>query len=387
MPQKRNARPPYRIENEFFVVEAARDGTLMLQDKRSGQRFTGLNLFLDGGDCGDEYNYSPPAMDRFASPRLKRLTVEGGSVQQSLQLDLELVIPVSLAPDRKSRSNEKLAIRISSLVTLSSGVPRVDICTTLSNNARDHRLRVHFPAPFTTGTGCQDGHFEVVERKIGLPAFDDTWIEQPRPEVPQRAFTDISDGRSGLMIANCGLPEVEVLKNPLGNAEIALTLLRCVGWLSRDDFSTRKGHAGPFLETPAAQMPGKWVFDYSIIPHSGNWQSAFQHAYAFETPLRAVTTGLHAGSLPSAGSFVKASPENFVVTAVKQAEDGRGWLVRGYNITAEAITVTLKPWKLYTNVELVDLAENKLSRLKPDETGCVTIPLGGHAIVSVLFQT
>ncbi len=113
---------------------------------------------------------------------------------------------------------------------------------------------------------------------------------------------------SGLMLANRGLPEVEVLKNPLGNAEIALTLLRCVGWLSRDDFSTRKGHAGPFLETPGAQMPGKWAFDYSIIPHSGNWQSAFWQAYAFETPLRAVTTGLHAGGLPPAGSFVETSP-------------------------------------------------------------------------------
>ncbi len=386
-PHQRNKRPPYRIENEFFVLEVAKDGTLTLQDKRGGQCLTGLNRFEDGGDCGDEYNYSAPASDRFVSPRLKCVTVEYGPIQQSLQLDLELPTPASLTPDRKSRSKETLFTRISSLVTLSSGIPRVDIRTTLSNHARDHRLRVHFHAPFTTRTGCQDGHFEVVERQIGLPAFDDTWIEQPRPEVPQRAFTDISDGSSGLMIANRGLPEVEVLKDPLGNAEIALTLLRCVGWLSRDDFSARKGHAGPFLETPAAQMPGEWAFDYSIIPHSGNWQSVFQHAYAFETPLRAITTGLHAGSLPPAGSFVETTPENFVVTAVKQTGDGRGWLVRGYNITGEAINVTLKPWRLFKNVELVDLAEENLSGLKLDETGCVSIPLSGHAILSVLFKT
>jgi hypothetical protein len=37
-----------------------------------------------------------------------------------------------------------------------------------------------------------------------------------------------------------------------GNPQIALTLLRCVGWLSRDDLSTRRGHAGPYMATPGA---------------------------------------------------------------------------------------------------------------------------------------
>jgi mannosylglycerate hydrolase len=384
--RSRYAKPPYRIENDLLTVEAMKDGTLIVTDKATGAIYRGLNRFLDGGDCGDEYNFSPPPTDRFTSPRLKRVTLARGPVQQSLEIELELKTPVSLVPSRKSRSNKQIKIPVTTMITLTNGVPRVDIRTTLENNARDHRLRVHFPAPFATCTGSQDGHFEVVERKVGLPAFDDTWVEQPRPEVPQRAFTDISDDKSGLMLANRGLPEVEVLKNPQGNAEIALTLLRSVGWLSRDDFSTRKGHAGPFMETPVAQMPGKWAFDYSIIPHAGNWQSAFWQAYAFDAPLRAVTTGVHAGDLPPAGSFVETNPVTFVISAVKQAEDGLGWLVRGYNITDEAITVTLKPWKLFNQVDLVNLAEEKLAPLKPDQAGRVTIPVRGHEIVSVLFE-
>jgi mannosylglycerate hydrolase len=212
-------------------------------------------------------------------------------------------------------------------------------------------------------------------------------VEQPRPEVPQRAFTDISDGKSGLMVANRGLPEVEVLKNAQGNAEIALTLLRCVGWLSRDDFSTRKGHAGPFMETPGAQMPGQWVFDYSIIPHSNTWATAFWQAYAFDAPLRAISTGVHAGNLASTVSFVETTPETFVVSAVKPAGDGHAWLVRGYNITGEPISVTLKPWMPFKKVALVNLAEeNQTGFLQPDQTGCVTFPVRAHQIVSVMFQ-
>jgi mannosylglycerate hydrolase len=385
--RKRKAKPPYRIENEFFLAEAKPDGTLSLLDKRTELSFTGLNQFLDGGDCGDEYNYSPPTADRFTSPRLKRVDLLQGPVQHSLEFELELKTPLTLAPGRKSRSKEQVILPITTIITLTNGIPRVDIRTTFTNNARDHRLRVHFPAPFQVDSASQDGHFEVVERKVGLPAFDDTWVEQPRPEVPQRAFTDISDGKSGLMVANRGLPEVEVLKNPQGNAEIALTLLRCVGWLSRDDFSTRKGHAGPASETPGAQMPGTWTYDYSIIPHSGGWSAAFCQAYAFDSPLRAIPTGLHAGILPPTGSVVEVTPDAFIVSAVKQAQNGRGWLVRGYNITGELINVSLKPWKHFRKVILVNLAEEDLAALKPDQSGCVTVPVGGHAIVSVLFQT
>ncbi len=221
---------------------------------------------MDGGDCGDEYNYSPPAADRMTTARLLRVRIDRGPVQQTLDLELELTTPLALAPNRKSRSNEQTTIPITTTVALTNGVPRVDIRTTVDNRARDHRLRVHFPAPFATETSSHDGHFEVVDRKIGVPAFDETWVEQPRPEVPQRAFSSVTDGKFGLTIANRGLTEVEVLKDSAGNAEIAVTLLRCVGWLSRDDFSTRNGHAGPFLETPGAQMPGIWtvrLFHYS----------------------------------------------------------------------------------------------------------------------------
>jgi mannosylglycerate hydrolase len=384
--RKRYDRPPYKIENDFFIVEALKDGTLTVHEKKTSFTYHGLNRFMDGGDCGDEYNYAPPAADRETTARLKRVRIACGSVQQALDLELELITPLTLAPDRKSRSKEQTTIPISTTVILTNGVPRVDIHTTVDNRARDHRLRVHFPAPFATETGSHDGHFEVVDRIVGVPAYDETWLEQPRPEVPQRAFSSVTDGRSGLTVANRGLTEVEVLKNSAGNAEIVVTLLRCVGWLSRDDFKTRNGHAGPFLETPGAQMPGIWEFDYSIIPHAGDWQKAYTQAYAFETPMRLVCTDLHGGTLPASGSFVKVEPGTFVVSAVKQSKDGNGWLVRGYNITGDAIRVTLVPWKEFKKVEKVNLAEDKQSPLKSGKEGRVTFKARGHEIISVLFQ-
>jgi mannosylglycerate hydrolase len=273
---------------------------------------------------------------------------------------------------------------ITTSIRLAAGVPRVEIHTEVDNRARDHRLRVHFPAPIAVQEADFDGHFEIVHRPIGLPVFDDTWVEQPRPEKPQRAFTSLSDGKIGLTIANRGLPEAEALKTTNEQTEIAVTLLRCVGWLSRDDFITRKGHAGPGMETPGAQLPGKHAFDYAILPQtSGNLP--FELAYAFQAPLRTVNTPLHAGALPAASALVQVTPPEFVISAIKSAEDGNGWIVRGYNLTGQPLDVKLTPWRPFDHVECVNLAEEALDILIPDADGSIYLSVGKHAIVTLRF--
>lgn len=399
-------KPPFVIENEFFTVAASPvNGSLTVQDKRTGITYQGMNKFIDGGDCGDEYNYCPPPHDRQVSAaRVRRVSVGRGNLKQSLEVKLELAIPWELTPDRQRRRSETVILPVTTRVTLVAGVPRIDILTEVDNQARDHRLRVHFPIRFCPTHGDHDGHYEIVRRPVGIPDFDETWKEQPRPEAPQRAFTSVSDGKIGLTIANRGLPEIEVLANQdgvPGEGELALTLLRCVGWLSRDDYATRRGHAGPGLPTPGAQLPGKWSFEYAIIPHSGDWQHSFFQAYAFNAPLRAIITSLHAGTLPASTSLVRVAAQTvnnnrqyaststtaplFQLSALKAAEDGRGWIVRGYNLGAEPLKVTLAPWKPFSGVARVNLAEEVQARLDPEPDGSVTFQVRGHEIATIKF--
>jgi alpha-mannosidase len=263
----------------------------------------------------------------------------------------------------------------------------------LPARARDHRLRVHFPAPFpgqAIEEAVYDGHFELVRRPVGALLGEASWIEQPRPEKPQRAFTSLCHAQFGLVIANRGLPEVEVIPGA-GATEIALTLMRCVGWLSRGDLSARKGHAGPMHATPGAQMPGLHTFDYAIIPHaSGQDQpsslSAYRHAFAFNTPMRAAGASLHPGELSPMASLVRVLPHAFMLSAIKTAEDGLGWIVRGYNLTAEPLQVTLVPWRPFRIAQRVDLNEQILEDLACAEDGRVSLPVSGCEIATVKFS-
>jgi alpha-mannosidase len=274
---------------------------------------------------------------------------------------------------------------IRSRVTVYPGIPRIDIHTEVINNARDHRLQVHFPAPFHTDFGDYDGHYQVVHRPVALPTFDDSWIELPRVEHPEREFIDISSEEIGLMLANRGLPEAAVFDSEDGNSEIALTLLRCVGWLSRGDLQTRKGDAGPALETPGAQMLGAWQFDYSIIPHDHSWQIAWQQAEAFNRPLRAVSSALHPGSLPSVHSFVNVSPTVIRVTALKAAEDGNGFILRGFNYSTQPVEASLKLSIPFQQVSRVRMDESLIEPTSISPTGELLFHLNGNEIFTFRF--
>ncbi len=334
-----------RIANEFYTVEAdLASGTLTVTDRRSGAVLSSLHRFIDGGDRGDEYNYCPPERDRLVTapavpPTVRR--IENGPVRATLEIAQTYRLPAGLTADRAARSDEMVDVPLVTHVSLSPGVPRLDFITHVENRACDHRLRVHFDTPIQTAVSCAEGHFDVVIRPVALPAHSADWPEQPVATHPQRSFVDVSDGQRGLMVVNCGLPEYEVLPNPDGVA-VALTLLRCVGWLSRDDLACRRDHAGPGLPTPEAQCLGRYAFAYALIPHRGDWQSVYAQAHAFNVPLRAVTVSSSGGALPPSLSFIRAEPSTFVLSAIKQAEEGDGIVVRGYNIGAEACQVVLR---------------------------------------------
>lgn len=336
--------PITALENEWLRVEAdPEDGTLRVTDKATGRTLSGLNRLQDGGDRGDEYNYCPPAHDTLVTRPVEAPVItcrDDGPCGQVMVIAARYALPAALADDRDARAPETVELPVTTTVRLVPGVRRVDVHTALDNRARDHRLRALFPAGIATDRAIVDGHFDRLER--GPVTVTDTqgWAEQPMPTVAQRAFSAVARDGVGLMVAARGLPEYEHIIEPHGST-LALTLLRAVGWLSRDDLACRPGHAGPGRPTPNAQCLGPAAFEYSLIPFGGEsfgLEEAAQAAYAFTAPLHATTSEVAQGSLPPELQFVTLEPAAWVLTALKPAESGEGIVVRFYNSHAAAVS-------------------------------------------------
>lgn len=339
-PNEVRETPGLCIENQWLRAAVNDQGYLSLTDKRLGIEFPRLLSFRDTADRGDSYTFCPldedePITAPSEPPRVRRLEDPCG---QALEVKLLYRLPEGLADDRASRSSTQVDCPVTVVARLAPGVPRLDLRISLENNARDHRLQVCFPLPYAVDEGEYDGHFDVLSRPTSPEIGGPDWAEQPCQEKPMRSFVAARRGKDGLMVASRGLREASVF--PEG--EIRVTLLRCFGWLSRDDLATRKGGAGPKVPTPGGQSPGRHTYHLSLIPFQGNLLQARLQAEAFQTEMRGVGTGLHTGLLPAAVSLLAVQPECFAITAVKSAEDGPGIIIRGVNLSQQQQDVRLQ---------------------------------------------
>jgi alpha-mannosidase len=166
-----------------------------------------------------------------------------------------------------------------------------------------------------------------------------------------RRFVDCSDTSVGLALVHDGLLEYEVVE---GGRELALTLLRATGYLSRTEPSLRPNPAGPIDPLDGPQLPGRQVVEYAIVPHRGDWRAAELYAVADSVlvPLERarVATSTNA-SEPPTGQALKV--EGAQVSAVTR-EPG-GLVVRVFNASPDPTTATFEAFGAPAQGWVVDL--------------------------------
>jgi alpha-mannosidase len=367
------------IENSLLLIEVEpANGTLTMTDKISSTVYAGLHCFQDGGDVGDLYNWTPPTEDTLLTQPAEPPTIELLSVdalQATLRITWHFKLPVSCSADRQTRHTELVDCPVTTDVTLVAGSNTVRFHTVVTNQAQDHRLRVHFPTSIITDTADADGIFLVNRRPVRQtvpPEGWEEWIEEPVNTHPQKRFVSVADAQHGFALLNRGLPEYEVLPAEAeAGVTIALTLLRCVGWLSRGDLANRRGPAGPILPTPEAQLPGTWSFDYAIYPYTGSWETnapvVQSAANAFNAGVKVMSTGLHIGRLEPTWSFVRLEPPELVLSTLKRSADGTSLILRWYNTLNTDVTADITTALDFVQADYVSLNEETRSSLPGEE--------------------
>jgi mannosylglycerate hydrolase len=382
------------IENEYFRIIVHENGTFTLIDKELNRTFENLGIVEDVGDWGDEYDYSPP--QELENDR--RITNEGvhaevrvleaGPAKKTIQSTYILQIPSSLTEDRKVRSElfRDLPVKVS--LTLYPKIKRVDIDITLRNQSEDHRLRMLFPTGIKARTVSVDGHFAIIERTIELPEGQ-KWKQAPSKTNHQLKYVSVNDGNVGLAVFNRGLPEYEPVEEAEGSATLAITLLRCVGWLSLAHLVSRKEIAGPAFATPEAQNLGEFSCSLSLTTHQAELADSknIQAAFEFNLPLKAFNPAVmrtafrvpdhiffrgvpiilppdpeEEKTLPIKQSFLEISPIHLILSACKKAEEGAALVLRVYNSSKTTSTGTIKLFRNIRAVETINMDEKSMAK-------------------------
>jgi hypothetical protein len=331
---ERDASGGARLDNGIWRIEASAAGRVRCTHHDSGVVLDDALRVASEGDRGDTYTCDP------LLPRVEDL--EGVEVsltsatpaRAGLAIAGCLRVPACLSPDRSQRSAALVDLPLRIELALAAGLDRVDVDLHADNAARDHRLRLHVRAPFEARGFEVESAFEVASRPIA-PAPDAFGSEHPAElptgSTPQRSFATLVGAAAALTVANRGCAEVEAVSESAGGSSLALTLLRSVGWLSRDDLRMRPAHAGPPLETPGAQVPGPHRMELSFRLHAPDAARRISAAHAFAAPPLVLAGGGGPDARLADGARIVEVDDPEVVLSAIEPRLGLAPLVRLYN--------------------------------------------------------
>jgi mannosylglycerate hydrolase len=299
-----------RIANEQVEIEVARDGSLSVLDRSTGERREDLLRFESETDLGDCYTFNParpPRIRQSKGPARVRVLASGPMVAA-----LEIAAQVGVL-----------------LIVLFRDNPFIRCTLRFDNQAVDCRLRARLLsgiAGVPAVAGAQFGT-EVRRRVIDRPHVNET----PVATAPAHRFVGIP-GSPGLALFAPGFFEYELEHE----GALLFTILRAVGQLSRGNLSTRPGHAGWPTPTPLAQCPGADTVDFALALGNGDWGDPAMLHRSWEDlflPLKGRwIRDWNGREEPIEG--IELEGEGLALSSVMPAQHGEGLVIRCFNLSA-----------------------------------------------------
>lgn len=226
--------------------------------------------WVDRADAGDEYDFGAVPGDTELVATIDRVaTRPAGPGVAELDIVHVLDLPVSLTDDRSTRSSTTKRHEVRTRVRVSDASALARLTVEFDNQSSDHRLRLRASVDGLAATDLIQalGHFSVVERPVRHAPTDVPWRQEPT----QLDHCAGAVQAGGVLLAGRGIHEYEADVD-----QLELTVLRSVGWLSRNDIPGRPGHAGPALATPQAQCHGRHLVELAV-----GIEASFDDARAF----------------------------------------------------------------------------------------------------------
>ncbi len=244
---------PVRVEQSTGAVHID-NGLLQLEASRRGITLRGAHralvdaMYLETKrDQGDSYTPSLRGVPT-------RLVIARVALESRGPLRGSCVLHWTLPG-----STRQLRARTVLSLDAESDVLRCEVL--IDNRMSNHRVRLVMRSDVLGNARTwADAAFGPLEREaIVAPPVSQ---ERPPSTMPLHRWLSTCDERNGATLLSDGLAEGEST-----NGQLAVTLLRAVGQLSRNDLPERPGHAGWPAAIPAAQCHGRYRATVGLLLH------------------------------------------------------------------------------------------------------------------------
>lgn len=359
------------MENDVLKVEIHEDGSYSVTHKESGKCYSHIGYYEDTGDIGNEYIYvqdagKTPILTRGKTAQIEKIEDEPYRCVYRIRHTLEVPAGAdeTLAKEQRrcvdihhrtaGRSKKTVPLSITTKLILEKSAAGVKVETTIDNPAKDHRIRMVLPTGLQARTHFADSMFEVAER----PNRHSRHWKNPSGCEHQQNFVALQEKEGGLLVANIGLYEYEVL--PDQENAIAVTLLRCTGEM---------GDWGDF-PTPNAQLLGVHTLSCEVIAFGADgMEQAFVKGHQFQTKPVVCQTAVHGGSLPCVHSFLQWSGTGLNLTCFKKREADGDIILRFVNETKHCVPLRLEKQDWFRDVYESNVTEERKGSIRPEQNG------------------
>jgi mannosylglycerate hydrolase len=372
------------LDNGVLRITVQPNGTLTVQDLRTGRTFDHLNQFTDIGSSGDFWVHRQPPYNSTISSLVgcaKVEITENSNLRARLTITVDMEIPEGLTPDRSRRSDLLISTRIRSTVTLCRASARIDFKTELDNRCRDHMLTVSFPTGIHAKQACWEAPLENRMREVD-PFTNDAWKKGPELERhAMQHFVDVSGDNGGLALFTKGIREAGTTDDH--TAVITLTLLRACSntFPIHNDLLVR-------FENETSQCIGKHRFEYALCFHEAEADPVFiaREARKYTIPCLSAQVGTgKSGRYRGDRSFIQFTQNQLNLCAIKRAEDNTGMILRLNNPNNSEVTEEIVFCRKVQRADLTNLNEERIKSLHADGNR-VKLVVGPYRIETICIH-
>jgi|GEM_PF-765845 len=358
------------MENRFYRLELAPNGNIAeIYDKQLRRNLLAgeandVRFFKNHPDEWSNWNLDPdyakhelrPAGDDAVSTAEPTGITVGSTSAASIEvIDRGPVMAAFRVTKGAAREG-----RIVQEIRLFRDDRRIDFVTTVDVRFVESLVKAFFP--FDVG-GADHVTTDIAYGTYERPTRPRTPFEKAKWEVWTQKWLDMSGPAGGVTVLTRSRYGFDVRDEQIG-----LTLVK-----------------GGIMPDPTTDI-GTHRIEYALFPHSGDFRAAhaWRRGYEYNLPVAASMEENHPGDLPSESSFISLSDEGVCFEAFKEAEEGRGLVIRVYEVEGldrERVELTL-PIDV-ASAEEVDFLELQVVRSVAHEHNRIVFPIGHHEIKAI----